>query len=662
MTLFTLALIILFGGAFLCLTTLKHPRAANRLGPAVTLLGCLAAFSPAVSALFGNQTLSIDWAWNIPLGSFSLKLDALAAFFTIPVLLLCSLAAIYGSAYLRPYSKQKNLASAWFLFNILTGSLLLVVVANNVVLFLLAWETMSLASFFLVVFENEKEKVRRAGWNYLVATHIGTAFLLIMFALLSYHGGSAGFESFSNLALSPRMATCVFLMALIGFGVKGGIMPMHVWLPEAHPAAPSHVSAVMSGVMIKTGIYGLLRSLTFLGTPPPSWGWTLLLLGAVSGVLGILLALAQHNLKRFLAYCSVENIGVITLALGVGCLGLSYDNALMAYLGFAGGLLHILNHACFKGLLFLAAGSVLHATGTSDIERLGGLARQMPVTSNLFLTGSASICGLPPFNGFVSKFLIYLAALQIILPGTGISTFAPWISVLVLGALALMGGCAIAGFVKIFGVIFLGEPRDKTIEVQGGTEPSMNVPLTVLAFFCLLLGLAIPVVLLILREPVSLLTQTSEIAPLPACLNSVFIIIPLFSLAVLFFSWILALGRRLLLRRQPPATGLTWDCGYNAPTPRMQYTGSSFTAPITRIFRPFLRTRFESQTPTDIFPDSSSWLTHTPDVFYERIYLVVFRYLEKLFIRANLVQHGRLNLYILYIVLTLLVLLIWHLN
>jgi len=285
---------------------------------------------------------------------------------------------------------------------------LLVVVARNGVLFLMSWELMSLASFFLVTLEDEKESVRRAGWIYLIAMHLGTAFLLAMFLLLGQNAASLDFERLSTAAAPSGV---FFLLAVIGFGTKAGFIPMHVWLPEAHPAAPSHVSAVMSGVMIKTGIYGLLRILTLLGPPAAWWGWTLVAIGIVSGILGVLYALAQHDLKRLLAYHSVENIGIIALGLGIGVLGISYSNPMMAALGFTGGLLHVVNHALFKSLLFLGAGSVLHATGTGELDRLGGLLKRMPVTGTTFLIGAVAISGLPPLNGFVSEFLIYLGVI-----------------------------------------------------------------------------------------------------------------------------------------------------------------------------------------------------------------------------------------------------------
>ncbi len=368
--------------------------------------------------------------------------------------------------------------------------MILVFVARNGVLFLIAWEVMALASYFLVVFEDEKEEVRRAGRTYLVATHLGTAGLLILFLMLGQSSGSLDFDALGIAAGPGGAASVAFLLAVIGFGTKAGFMPFHVWLPEAHPASPSHVSAVMSGVMIKTGIYGLVRTITFLGSPPPWWGWTILAIGVSSGVLGVLFALAQHDLKRLLAYHSVENIGIIAIGLGVGLLGKSYDLPAMVYLGFAGAMLHVVNHAIFKGLLFLAAGAIGHATHTLEIDRMGGLLKRMPWTAVLFLVGSVAICGLPPLNGFVSEFLIYLGAFKGIVDLGAAGAAAGAIAI---GALALIGGLAAACFTKAFGILFLGEPRSS--HAAGAIEPvwAIRVPMIALAVGCVGIGLLGPI-------------------------------------------------------------------------------------------------------------------------------------------------------------------------
>src|SRR5208282_490863 len=330
----------------------------------------------------------LHFPWPVPYGEFFIEIDPLTAWFLLPTLLLSALCAIYGVGYLRSWQGRRSLGPVWFFYGLLVLGMVLVLLARNAVLFLVAWELMALASFFLVTFEHERESVREAGWIYFVATHLGTAFLLAFFLLLARETGSMDFNVWAEKGIHTQgLAGILFLLAVVGFGTKAGFMPLHVWLPEAHPAAPSHVSALMSGVMIKTGIYGIVRMLAFIGSPPPWWGWTLVFIGAVSGILGVLFALAQHDIKRLLAYHSVENIGIICLGLGVGLLGISFGAPLVAFLGFAGGLLHVLNHALFKGLLFLGAGAASHAAGTREIDRLGGLMRRMPLTGAAFLVG-----------------------------------------------------------------------------------------------------------------------------------------------------------------------------------------------------------------------------------------------------------------------------------
>lgn len=659
MRLLVCALAVMFAGAFLCLAAVGRPRTARVLGPSITVIGCLCGLVPVFMALAGAAIPAMRMPWNMPCGSISLELDALAAIFALPILVLCALAAIYGAEYLRSFETRRDLAVTWFFFNLLAGSMLLVVVARNAMLFLLAWETMSLASFFLVTFENERENVRRAGWTYLVATHIGTALLLLMFALLGRHGGTLDFKGFAGAGAVPGLATAVFLLALAGFGTKAGFIPMHVWLPEAHPAAPSHVSAVMSGVMIKTGIYGLLRTLTFIGAPPPWWGWTLVGVGAVSGILGVLLALAQHDLKRLLAYHSVENIGIIALGIGVGLLGVSYASPTMAFLGFAGSLLHVINHALFKGLLFLSAGSVLHAAGTREIDRLGGLLKSMPVTGGVFLVGSVAICGLPPLNGFVSEFLIYLGALWALVKTAQLPVEAAGAGVMVLAALALIGGLAVACFTKAFGVIFLGEARGPAAARARESAAAMRIPMVTLAGLCCLIGCSAPFLPPLLQPAVAVLAGGAAAVPAAAWSGSALAAIPAVTLGAALLAWLCLRMRRSLLAKQPVAQTVTWDCGYAAPTPRMQYTASSFADPITRMFRPILRTLFHSQPPAGLFPEAASLASHTPDFFHERIYHYLFTRAESLLARFRLLQHGRLNLYILYIMLALLGLLAW---
>ena len=662
MSLFLAVIVVLLAGGVFALAAGKLPRVATVLGAGSALAACGIGLAPAARVLLGGGAESFHLAWDVPFGSLAIRIDALSALFLLPILALSGLAAIYGSEYLLAYREHKNLGVPWFFYNLLIAGMLVVVTARNAVLFLVAWEVMSLASFFLVTFEHEKESVRRAGWTYLVATHIGTAFLTLMFVVLGVRAGSFDFDAFA--AAGPAIAASanvLFVCAVVGFGTKAGFMPLHVWLPEAHPAAPSHVSAVMSGVMIKTGIYGLLRIVTLLGPPPTWWGYVLIGIGVVSGVLGILFALAQQDLKRMLAYSSVENVGIIALSLGLGLVGMSHGWPIVAALGLAGGLLHVVNHAMFKGLLFLGAGCVLHGTGTLRMDTLGGLLKRMPAVGLTFLVAAAAICGLPPLNGFVGELLVYVGAYR---ATTTYATAAVIPGLAIIAGLALIGGLAAACFTKAFGIVFLGEPRTEQARHAHAPGIAMVFPMIVLMIACVLLGLFGPLVMGAIQPAVA------EITNLPAeivaenlslathTLTSVVIV----ALGLMLLIVLLATARtRLLAGRSIGRTG-TWDCGYAAPTARMQYTGSSFAQPLTHLFRTFLRTRVGFEPPEGLFPQKASLATHTPDAFTENLYQPTFLGIGWILSKLRCFQQGRVQLYVLYIAVTLLVLLVWKLG
>lgn len=660
---FLIALGVCLAGGLVSLVVGRSPKAACTVGPFGAVVGGAIVLVLAVRVLLTGESISLAMPWPLPMASANMAIDPLSAVFAAAIALVTMLAAVYGGEYLQAFANRKNLGVSWFFFNLLAASMLLVVVARNGVLFLLSWELMSLSSFFLVMLEDEKEEVRRAGWTYLVAMHIGTAFLLAMFLLM---GRDAGTLDFQRLSASPQMSVLIFLLAVVGFGTKAGFIPMHVWLPEAHPAAPSHVSAVMSGVMIKTGIYGLLRILTLLGNPQPWWGWTLVGVGVASGILGVLYALAQHDLKRLLAYCSVENVGIIAIGLGVGFLGASSGRPVVAALGFTGGLLHMLNHAVFKSLLFLGAGSVLHATGTRQIDRLGGVLKRMPVTGGAFLIGAAAICGLPPLNGFVSEFLIFLGALA----GLGNEPRAADVSwlllgVLVVGGMALIGGLAVVCFTKAVGIALLGEPRSDEAAHAHEAGSAMRGPMIVLASLCVLIGLSSPAWPRVLQGAVAVVCGAGvppvdaggTPAPQGPLLNITFAAYILLGLIVL-----LASIRRKLLANRRVESAVTWDCGYAAPTPRMQYTASSFARPLTLLFRLFLRPHDEIHEPEGLFPAEANLHTHTVEWFRHRIYEPIFSGVAWIAAKLRWLQQGRLQVYVLYIAVTLLVLLIWQLR
>jgi hydrogenase-4 component B len=650
-----IAVCLLFLSGFVSLISGGSPRRATLIGVTGTVTGCIAGLIPCINVLSGGHDLFLRFNWGMPYGSFYMALDPLSAFFLIPVFIISALASIYGSQYITAWYGKKSIGTSWFFFNVLAASMVMVVTARNAVLFLMSWELMSLASFFLVTFENEKEEVRKAGIRYLIAAHLSAVFLLAVFILL---GRGEVFLDFDKFSAGGVLSTSfIFIFALIGFGIKAGFMPFHVWLPEAHPAAPSHVSAIMSAVMIKTGIYGLLRIMSFLGTPSAWWGWLLIGIGVISAVLGALFAFVQNDLKRLLAYCSVENMGIIALGLGMGVMGMSLNQPLLTLFGFSGALLHVVNHAVFKGLLFLGAGAVCHAAGTRDMDDMGGLLKHMPWTGITFFIGAAAIAGLPPLNGFLSEFLIYFGAFKGLSAGGASGMY----SVLIIISLAAAGSLAVGCFAKAFGIVFLGNPRTEHRGDYHEAGLAMRIPMFFLAAMCILTALSMPLLIRVLNRilplisdlPREFLYNDMEKAAEPL----IYVLIMSLVFCVLLTAAIIT--RRGLIMKRGAGRSITWDCGYVNPTPKMQYTSSSFSRPIARFFKIFLNTRYCFSPFKNIFPGKASFCTENPDLFHEYFYRVIFERICGLFVRFRWFQHGRLQLYILYIVITLLILLIW---
>lgn len=663
-----LAVAVLIVSGIISLFVGQTGRILGTIGAGGAVVGCLIGLIPVLQILFDGYESSIVLPWSIPFGSFSAGLDALSAFFLLPIFILVGLASIYGGKYLRNHGAGKKHISAWFFFNLLAASMVMVVVARNGMLFLMSWEVMAMSSFFLVTFYDHKEDVRAAGWIYFVATHTGTAFLFAFFALMGKLFGSLDFAAWaSNSSAVSTYSWILFLLALVGFGTKAGLIPFHVWLPKAHPVAPSHVSAVMSGVMIKTGIYGFVRMLMFLGPIQEWWGPLLVVIGSVSGILGVLYALAQHDIKSLLAYHSVENIGIITLGLGIGLIGLFNGHLDVAVLGFGGGILHVLNHALFKGLLFLGAGSVISATGTSSIDAQGGLLKRMPKTGISFLVGSAAISGLPPLNGFVSEFLIYMAAFISLVKYGTIGAPSLWYAcpaILTIASLALIGGLAQSCFAKAFGIVFLGEPRSSAAEKAVESSRMMWVPMIILAFACIAIGLAAPAVLYLPARAVTAATGLS-LFQVDTALNVVrtpFVWIVLISASFIVLVTVFWITRNRMLRGRNVRCVSTWDCGYDLPASSMQYTASSFAMPTLLFFRSLIGFRSSKTISKDLFPESASFESHAGDLFLEKLFAPLFRCVEKVAMWLRLLQYGSVHLYILYITIALLLLLVWKIG
>jgi len=576
------------------------------LALAVSAGGCLAALAlaapPAVQVLLGGGTRTLTWT-NPVLGQQALVLDPLAAWFVVPTLFISTGCAVYGVRYLLAGDRPVGMQAAGT--NLIVLALLTVFLAGDAILFLAAWELMTIFAFLLLTHEHDRAEVRRAGLLYLVLTHAATSCLLAMFALLSIHNGSLRFGT--GAALSPGAASALFTLAVIGFGCKAGAWPLHIWLPAAHPVAPSQISALLSGLVIKTGIYGLLRATLLIGRVPMTCGAVLLGIGVASAVLGVLAALAQHELKRLLAYHSIENIGIILIGAGLGSMALAAGRPAVAAIAFAGALLHVVNHALFKSLLFLSAGAVGRACRTLQIDRLGGVLRAMPRTGTSFVIGAAAICGLPPLNGFVSEFLVYMALLAAcaVFPVAGQAE-----AVFAFAALACVGGLAAACFAKASGAVFLGAPRTPAASDAREAPGAMVGPMLALAATCVIAGLSGPWLLRVLDAPVQQLGGVS-LAATPA--RQGLIATAALGAALIAIAGAIALIRRGLLHRQPAESSVTWACGYAAVTPSMQYTASSFARPLIAVFRGVLLPQRRQIAAVAPFAATVAVEEHSPD-------------------------------------------------
>jgi hydrogenase-4 component B len=622
----------------------------------------------AIGCLVGLGGVGVCWATGAgpgvelpssgPMGTVRARVDGLSALFLIPVFLVSLLGSVYGLGYWRQSDHPTNGRRLGFFYGLLAAGMAVLLVAADGFLFLIGWEVMALAAFFLVTTEDHKEEPREAGWVYFVATHLSTLCLFGLFALLFARTGSLDLVPLGPDQMTPETSTALFVLALVGFGLKAGVMPLHVWLPGAHAAAPSHVSALMSGVIIKMGVYGIVRFAAILPHQRPEWGVAVLGLGAVSGVLGVAYAVGQHDLKRLLAYHSIENIGIIVMGVGLALLGRSLGRPDWVVLGMAGALLHVWNHALFKALLFLSAGSVVHATHTREIDHLGGLAKSMPATAFCFLAGAVAICGLPPLNGFVSEFLIYLGLFRTL----GSSGLPALTCAFAVPALALIGGLALACFVKVYGAAFLGTARSEHSHRAHESGSTMLAPMVILVACCAFIGLFPG------RVAPALTMGVESWAPgTSAAGGRLNALAPLgevgaAGLALLGGLLVAAVCIRWVVRHRPIAAGATWGCGYAAPTERMQYTSSSFAQMLVRFFAWALVPRVRKPKPhrLGLFPGTSGFHSEVPDAVLDRAVLPSVRVGAWVLAWLRILQRGNVQAYLLYIFLTLLALLLWR--
>jgi len=615
---------------------------------AVVAAGALWASATAVGVLAGGHTVRL-WATDVFLfGSDAGSMDPLSALFALIVSVGAVAAVLYSRGYLAHYLGRKSPAHISLHYTALATmfyAMLGVVTSEGGFSFLFFWELMTVASFLLILFDAERREVRRAALAYVIMMHVGFALLLIGFVRLDSVCGSADFALLGEY-FRTQPALPLFVVFLAGFGMKAGMFPMHVWLPEAHPAAPSHVSALMSGVMIKTGVYGILRVTAQIADLPTlrTAGLILLVAGIVTGLWGVILAAAQNDVKRLLAYSSIENIGIVLIGLGIAALGKSSGNQLAAICGLSGALLHTLNHSLFKSLLFFGAGNILSQTHTTSLDALGGLGRHMPVTGLLFLAGTTAICALPPLNGFVSELLIYLGMLDGIASGSDVLASAAG-----LAALALIGGVVILAFTKLYGTVFLGAPRTHEVaeasEVDNFRIAAMALPLAGILFIGLFPQTA-----------VSAVTRAAGFFIHPPADAADYLLSPTLA-AVSRTAWLLILVVGLLawlrsraLRTRKVTDGATWGCGFTSPNVKMQYTGESFSEGLQSIATSLTQNSGEGGAvgKGEIFPAAHNFDIRHKDRFdklFAAWWVELLRVINK---RAMRLRTGKINHYVLF--------------
>jgi hydrogenase-4 component B len=668
---FALSLAAYSVGAFASLASWRRAALARHICCGAALAGAILSGFAGMLGILRSTPSAWSISSGIPLFSYSFSYDALAGFFNVVLAILTIAVSIYSYGYLKEFEGRRNIGVFGFLFHLMLLSLTIVFTAANAFLFLIGWEVMALVASGLVAFYHEDQESRRAGFLYIVMAHIDAGCLLLGFALLMQASGSAEFASFHGIAahLSSSQQTAAFLLFFFSFGIKAGIIPFHIWLPAAHPVAPSNISALLSGIVIKAGIYGMIRIFLDLLGGVPSWaGLLVLIVGVVSAVLGVLYALMEHDLKRLLAYHSIENIGIILMGLGAALIFRAAGHPLLAGVALVAAMFHTLNHAIFKCLLFLGAGSVLHSTGTRNMEEMGGLIRPMPVTAFCFLIGAVAISGLPPLNGFVSEWLTY----QSLLAGFGATGGLTRIVFPLAGSmLALTGALASACFVKAFAITFLALPRGAEHNHVHEAPQSMQYGMGFLTIACVVLGLGatwfLPmfdgmmnqllgqrvVTHLIIGKGLVLSAST----PLSGTVSTAVIAVGLLVLllpAVL----LVKVGTRQFGCKRGPA----WDCGLPGLTCDNEYTATGFSKALRMVFAVLYKPRREIQSVFDVspyFPREIRFESGIEPTFEKRLYAPLNQFILSLSKKMRAIQAGSIHAYLAYIFITLILLLLF---
>ncbi len=645
----------------------RWPDLVNRLS--FTLLGISGLFAAysGITQLVTQETTELVIPFGLPWLHWHIKLDALSGFFLFIIGLVLIPVATYGPSYCKEFRHSgEQLPVLGFFTGLFVAGMMMVVLANDAYTFMIAWEVMSLSSYFLVTFQHRNPANRRAGFIYLLMAHIGGLSILLGYGVLAGFADSFTFDAMQHVSLSPFWASTAFAFAFIGFGMKAGIVPLHVWLPEAHPVAPSHISALMSGVMLKVAVYGMVRfTLGLIGVDQIQWQWgvVVLIIGSGTALYGVLYALMQRDIKRILAYSSVENIGIIMLGFGLSLVFYGTGHHQLGIMGFLAMLYHSLNHAVFKSLLFLGAGSVIHGTHERDIEHMGGLLKRMPWTGLFFLIGVISIASLPPFNGFVSEWLIFQTALHNWTIEQGILRFMIPSTAAVL---AMTGALAVGAFVRLYGISFLGLPRTQHVRNAHEASGGMLFALAYLAVFCFALGILVaPVLALLNHIPDQLIgaglgslnerswlwlipIRETDSAIVPASYSPPLVLLGI-GLVWLLGSIILHVRKNRKVRRAE-----VWDCGFSTPNARMQYTGMAFSMPLRRVFKGF----FTIEEKVERHEDTSRHFLTVEDRSWKMFYQPIGRSVLFIARHVTLIQSGNIRTYLAWSLATI-VLLLW---
>lgn len=601
-------------------------------------------------ALLGEK-MEFIFEGSIVTGSIPIRIDALSVWFILLINFTLVTGAIYGLHYMKVYKKQTaNITLHCLAYLLVQTSLTAICVIQNSLVFLFVWEIMAISCFVLIIFEYYKQDTLKAGINFLIQSHAGVLFLTLGFIWVYYRTGSYDFEAISQFSVNfpPIISMALFFSFFIGFAVKAGFVPFHTWLPYAHPASPSHISGVMSGVIIKIGIFGILRMLQLIQTDYVVIGYIILVFSVISGVYGVMLAILQHNLKKLLAYHSIENIGIIGIGIGLGTLGIGQQNSTLILLGFGGALLHVLNHSLFKSLLFYGAGNVYQTTHTMNIEHFGGLVKQMPQTTILFLVAALAICGLPPFNGFVSEFLIYSGLFDGMASKEMLNLVVLLFSVF---GMVLIGGLAILCFTKAFGAIFLGKPRHHFPSEPKESGYGKLTPMYMAAAFIVAIGLFPRFFFSMMREPIKLYSDKINITgdfTTAISINETMQIIGYSTTGFIILGLLIFFIRKTVTAQKTRPMLATWGCGYVGETEKMQYTASSFIRSYRKLAEPMLSIQKKKIEIEGVFPITGKHETHPHDKIEEWLIDKPWNLMKIFFGKFRFLQNGNPQFYVLY--------------